>query len=176
MTTRRFLLIVAAGLGTLTAVAVIWRPRAAPDGRTPLVWVTDNNPARSEQIENFNRANPDLALSLDYGNAGLQKIILQCSSGVGPDIFDYADDQLQALAEAGVVWDVTAAAQEMGFSAARDTWPAAAPLLAYDGRQYGYPCNLDVYLLIYNKNVFDDFGVPYPTGLMTMEEFFAIAE
>lgn len=176
MTTRRFLLIVAAGLGVLTVVAMIWRPRTSPDGRTPLVWVTDNNPARSEQIENFNRANPDLALGLDYGNAGLQKIILQCSSGVGPDIFDYGDDQLQALAEAGVVWDVTSAAQEMGFSAASDTWPAAAPLLSYDGRQYGYPCNLDVYLLIYNKNVFDDFGVPYPSGLMTMDEFFAMAE
>lgn len=176
MSTSRFLLIVAAFLAALTAVASWWRPEQTNDGKTPLVWVSDNNPTRAEQIGNFNKERPELALELDYANAGLQKIVLQCASGVGPDIFDYNEEQLQALAEADVLLDVTDAAGQMGFSAAQDTWPAAAEQMTYFGRQYGYPCNVDVYLLIYNKNVFDAFGAPYPQGLMTMEEFIALAQ
>jgi ABC-type glycerol-3-phosphate transport system substrate-binding protein len=176
MSTSKSLLIVAALLAALSAVAAIWRPNQIDDGRIPLVWVSDNNPVRAEQIAHFNEGHPDMNLKLDYANAGLQKIVLQCASGVGPDIFDYTEEQLQALVEAGVLWDVTGAAAEMGFSAERDTWPAAKEQMTYFGRQYGYPCNVDVHLLIYNKNVFDSLGVPYPEGILTMEEFIALAQ
>lgn len=175
MKTGRFLLIVAAVLAVLTSIAMVWRPKPEDDGRTKLVWVSDNNPARAEQIGMFNTVHPELDLTLDYANSGLQKIILQCVSGVGPDVFSYSDEQLQTLVEAGVLMDVTDEAQAMGFSAAEAAWPGAREQMTYFGRQYGYSFNVDVYLLIYNKNIFDAFGVPYPEGLMTVEEFTELA-
>lgn len=176
MTTTKFLAALLSVLLVLCGVAAIWRPEAKLDGRTPLVWVSDNNPARTLQINAFNEEHPDLFLSLDYGNNGAQKIILQCSSGVGPDIFDYVDDEIGTFAEAGVLWDVTDAAKKMQFSTENDLWPSAKNTVTYQDRQYGFPCNTGAAILIYNKNVFDHFGVPYPKHSMTWDEFFELAQ
>lgn len=175
MTTNKLIAIVFSVLLCLTVVAAIWRPKPADPSKTPIVWVSDNNPARTEQIAEFNREHPQYNLVLDYGNAGLQKLVLQSSSGVGPDVMDFGDDQLEALVQAGVLWDVTDEAAKRGFSSQADTWPTAATSMILDGRQYAYPCNAGSNILIYNKNVFDQFGVPYPKGLMTIDECLALA-
>ncbi|CAN5572007.1 hypothetical protein BH09VER1_BH09VER1_31270 [soil metagenome] len=175
MTTNKLIAIVFSVLLCLTVIAALWRPRPADPNKIPLVWVSDNNPARSEQISHFNLEHPESLLVLDYGNMDLQKLILQCSSGVGPDVMDFGDDQLEALVQTGVLWDVTEEAKKRGFSASKDSWPTAERSMTLDGRQYGYPCNTGAPILIYNKNVFDQFGIPYPKGLLTMDEFLALA-
>lgn len=175
MSTARFLVLVFTGLLALSAIAMMWRSNRASDGRVPLVWVSDNNPARALQIEAFNEENPGLNLQLDYGNSGAQKIILQSSSGVGPDIFDFQDDDMGTFVESGILWDITEPASRLGFSAAKDCWPASRQNLLYNGRQYGFSCSAGAVILIYNKNVFDYFGVPYPQGLMTWDEFVGLA-
>lgn len=92
-------------------------------------------------------------------------------------IFDvYAGEQLQTYAQAGVLWDVTEAARQGGFSAAEDLWPSAREEVTYEGRQYSYPCNLGASILFYNKNVFDHFGAPYPEGILTWDEFLALGK
>src|SRR5262245_19078404 len=118
MTTTKFLAAIIVALLVLSGLAYIWRPGKGPEGKAPLVWVSDNNPARTLQIQAFNQENPDFNLTLDYGSTGAQKIILQCASGVGPDIFDYNDDGLETFVEAGVLMDVTEQAKAMGFDAA----------------------------------------------------------
>lgn len=176
MTTSKLLVIVFAALIVLSGLASIWRPDRNPDGKTPLVWVSDNNPARTAQINAFNEENPDFLLTLDYGSTGAQKIILQCASGVGPDLFDFNNEEIGTYVESGVVWDVTDAAGKMGFSAEKDGWPKGRKTYTYGGRQYGFPCNTGSQILIYNKNVFDHFGIPYPAGLMTWEDFVELAK
>lgn len=174
MSITRFLSFLFLLLAFLTGVAALWRPPGEPGNRVKLIWVSDNNPMRAAQIDAFNRENPELLLKLDYSNVGLQKILLQCGSGIGPDIFDYHDEQMQSLVEAGVLSDVTEAAAEQGFSADR-CWPAGSAALTYQGRQYGFPCNIGANVLFYNRNVFDDFGVAYPKGLMTIPQFIELA-
>ncbi len=176
MTTSKLLLIVFAALIALSGLAAIWRPDQKLDGKTPLVWVSDNNPARTAQIEAFNELHPNLQLSLDYGSSGAQKIILQSASGVGPDIFDFGSEDIGTYVEAGVVWDVTEAAAKMGFSAEKSGWPNGSMTYTQEGRQYGFPCNTGSSILIYNKNVFDHFGIPYPSGLMTWDALVELAQ
>lgn len=176
MTTTKFLAALLATLIALSVVASFWKPKLTKDGKTTLSWVSDNNPARTAQINTFNEENPGLNLRLDYGNIGVQKIILQSTSGVGPDIFDFSDDQMESYVEAGVLWDVTDAAQKMGFSGKEAGWPGGVDTYTYEGRQYGFPCNTGSNTLIYNKNVFDFFGIPYPDKVMTWDEFFEFAQ
>ncbi len=176
MTSTKLLVIIFAALIVMSGLAAIWRPEQNLGGRTPLVWVSDNNPARTAQINAFNEKNPGLLLSLDYGSAGAQKIILQCASGVGPDIFDFGNEDIGTYVEAGIVWDVTGAAAKMGFSGEKVGWPNGWMTCVYGGRQYGFPCNMGSNILIYNKNVFDHFGIPYPPGLMTWEDFIELAK
>lgn len=176
MTTGKFLIIIFAVLGALSGLAYIWTPKQDFGGKIPIVWVSDNNPVRAAQIEAFNRENPDLHLYLDYNNSGAQKVVLQCSSGVGPDLFDYGDFDQQSYVEAGILWDVTEAADKMGFSVRKQGWPGGLDAGLCFGRQYGYYCNIGANILIYNKNVFDYFGVPYPKEQMTWEEFLTLTE
>jgi ABC-type glycerol-3-phosphate transport system substrate-binding protein len=176
MTTTKFLAALLATLIVLSVVASFWKPQNKVQGKTLLTWVSDNNPARTAQINAFNEENPDLHLRLDYGNSGVQKVILQSSSGVGPDIFDFGDDQLESYVESGILWDVTEAARKMGFSGQESGWPGGVDTYSYEGRQYGFPCNTGSSTLIFNKNVFDHFGVPYPDKVMTWDEFFEFAQ
>jgi ABC-type glycerol-3-phosphate transport system substrate-binding protein len=171
MTTKKLLLLLVVILGLLSTLAGLWKPNQDLHGRTPIIWVSDNNPARAAQIQGFNEQHPDLHLIPDFNNTGTQKVILQCASGVGPDIFNVGDGDLQTYVEAGILWDITEQASEMDFSVQTQSFPNAKGAALCFGRQYTYYCNNGVNILIYNKNVFDYFGVPYPKEDLTWEEF-----
>ncbi|MCG3148610.1 MAG: hypothetical protein PCFJNLEI_02055 [Verrucomicrobiae bacterium] len=174
---RLLLTSILSALVLLTIIAQWLKPAPPQDGKTPLVWVSDNNPERQRQITTFNQLHPDLRLNLDPNNTGLQKVIVQSSSGVGPDLCDsYSAGQLQTLVDTGIAWDITEPAAAQGFAMADKVWPGAAAEISYNGRQYSYPCNVNVDILIYNKNIFDRFGVPYPRADMTWDEFVTVAK
>ena len=75
------------------------------DNRTIIRWVTDNNPARREQIALFERLNPDIKVKLDPG--GGHKLLIQCAAGVGPDIFDVTSPQVKRYATLGMLYNLS---------------------------------------------------------------------
>ena len=176
MTTWRVLATIGVILSLLLVVAEIWRPADDLGGRTKLIWVSDNNPARTDQINTFNRENPQYKLELDPNSRGLEKVLLQCSSGVGPDVIDvYDGGELQTYVEAGVLADITDDANKLGFGLG-SSWPTMAGEISVDGRQYSYPCNIGTMIIIYNKNVFDFYGVPYPSAVSTWDDLIKLAQ
>ena len=54
-----------------------------PEKPLKWIWASDNNPARTDQIATFDREHPRDKLALDYDDMGMQKVLLQCSSGIG---------------------------------------------------------------------------------------------
>ncbi|NOY81564.1 MAG: extracellular solute-binding protein [Kiritimatiellaeota bacterium] len=161
----------------LTFVAWRLRPAPAPPGKIPLTWVSDDNPARREQIALFNRLHPDYLLRLDPGNTGMEKVIVQSLAGVGPDLFDCYDGyQLSAYVRSGIAWDVTDALKKAGIDVTRDVWPAVFPNILHEGRVYGFPTNVAVNAIWFNKDIFDAAGIPYPTGTMTWQQFLPLAQ
>ncbi len=72
-----------------------------------LTWVTDDNPARREQMALFRefcvaKGRPDIDIKLDPTNAGMDKVVVQSVGGVGPDLFDmYERGQLVSYHDAG---------------------------------------------------------------------------
>ncbi|MGJ3242333.1 MAG: ABC transporter substrate-binding protein [Opitutales bacterium] len=174
---KSFLVIALSLLTAWSVLALVLKPEPPPEGITRLVWVSDNNPARQEQIQLFNELGEGRGLVLDYGNGGVEKIIVQSASGVGPDIFDTFNlAQLESIVEAGIAQDLSELPQAEAYDA-DDLWPAARDGLIFNGGQWGYPANINVNILIYNKNVFDRFGVPYPEPheSMSWEAFLALA-
>ncbi|WP_373264412.1 ABC transporter substrate-binding protein [Hungatella hathewayi] len=46
---------------------------------------------------------------------------------------------------------------------------------AIDGKIYGLPYRKDIWMLFYNKDIFDAAGIPYPTERMTLDEYRELA-
>jgi multiple sugar transport system substrate-binding protein len=159
---------------------VAWRTQPTPPpGKLPLVWVSDDNPARREQIALFNRLHPEYDLRLNPGDesAGIEKVLLQCLAGVGPDLFDcYDASELNTYVRAGVGWDITEELAKRGIAVEGNVWPATLPLITREGRVYGFPTNACVDAIWINKDMFDRAREPYPKGPWTWKEFIPVAQ
>jgi multiple sugar transport system substrate-binding protein len=165
-----------AALFVLSIIAWAIQPRTAPSGKTPLVWISDDAPARREQIGLFNRRNPRLSLSLDPSDSGVEKVIVQSIAGVGPDLFDcYSADPLSAYVRSGIVWDVTGELRKRGIDIDRDVWNVCKPDAVLDGRVYGFITNASVNALWINREIFARASVPLPHGPWTWQEFLPLA-
>ena len=162
-------------LVTLSVIAHQLAPRRELGGKLLLTWTSDDNPARRAQIALFNREHPSYQLQLDPNNVGMEKVIVQSLAGVGPDLFDcYSYAQLTAFVKAGVAWDVTDLYRRNGMRV-EDIWPVVHPNCIYEGRAYGHPTNAATDALWFNKQLFRKYGVPYPRGDWTWDQFIEVA-
>jgi ABC-type glycerol-3-phosphate transport system substrate-binding protein len=179
----KYLLIGFAALMLLwTGLTIAMLPEQGGSDRIPLVWTTDANPQREPQVNWFNRLYPDYHLRIDPDNSGVMKVVVQCSAGMGPDLIgQVALGSIETYVSAGILWDITERANEMGFGL--ETLPEAMrPLVQYrdpetfELRQYIYPANAANRILIYNKDLFDRYGVPYPPKDLTWEKYIELAK
>ncbi|MDT8391372.1 MAG: extracellular solute-binding protein [Lentisphaeria bacterium] len=187
MTMRKLFMVVSGVLLGMSVVAWLWRTDDDAGGKTRLVWVSDPNPMRIRQVELFNDLNPDLSLKLDPDNSGTMKVIVQSSAGMGPDLIGQVtfDRTMGLYLDAGVLMDLTEVAPKYGFSYA--TLPEQVQRLCYvrvyDAEtntlkrgQFGYPANNANSFVIFNKTIFDRYGVPYPNSDMTWEQFVEVTK
>ena len=165
-----FFMVVVLGLYAVARLT-LERP---PADKIHLRWATDPNPARKVQTELFSKLYPGIEVSVESGNMG--KLIVQCATGVGPDIIDvYNIQQMDGYVNAGILLDLTPYASSMGFDPSK-TYPSLRDALTSEGRQYRFPCNVWANCVVYNRKVFDDHGVPYPKDGWTYKDFVKIAE
>ena len=143
-----------------------------------LYWVTDPNPARIEQIRLFHEwlvkngyttpeGRPCVELRLDTANNDGSKKIIQGVSGVAGDIMDAPIPSFQPL---GILADVTDDARRLGFDMSA-TYAALEPNLTVDGRQYGFPCNVNVVGLWANVDTFRKAGMEPPPRTWDFQTF-----
>ncbi len=57
-----------------------------------------------------------------------------------------------------------------------DYWPALLESAMYNGSVYGFPRDIGLEVLYYNKDIFDEAGVEYPTDEWTWDDLLAAAE
>jgi multiple sugar transport system substrate-binding protein len=58
----------------------------------------------------------------------------------------------------------------------QDYWPALLEWATYEGSVYGFPRDIGLVVLYYNKDIFDEAGVPYPDESWTWDDLLAAAE
>ena len=154
-------------MAAASIVTVLTEPAAQT--RVPILyWVTDPNPARIEQIELFHTwlvehghttpdGRPCVELRLDTANRGGKQII-QGVSGVAGDVMDC---HIPTMVDVGMLEDVTEAAQRLGFDMSH-TYGALESELTVEGRQYGFPCNVNVAGYWVNVDTFAKVGMEPP--------------
>ncbi len=152
-----FCCLLAASFGT-------WLTEPDTRAKVPvLYWVTDQNPARLEQVSLFHQwleknHLPKVELRLDMVNN--RKITIQSVAGISGDIIDTA---VPVACTIGYAADVTEYAKnpQHPFDLSK-TYPSLEPVLFDHGRQYGFPCNVSVLLYWINNEAFQKAGMALP--------------
>ena len=75
----------------------------------------------------------------------------------------------------GVLENLDPWIEESGYNL-DDYWPALLESATYNGSVYGFPRDIGLEVLYYNKAIFDEAGVEYPTENWTWEDLRAAAE
>jgi multiple sugar transport system substrate-binding protein len=158
-----------------------WRRLPGSSGSVPVfTWVTDNNPARAEQIALFQKwlqrvGGPPGKVELDVSNDDDTKKIIQSVSGVGSDVMDVAGQKLSYFTAIGFLADVTDVARELHYDFSH-TYPALESEIGIrnadgDLRQYLFPCNVSTNMGIVNCSAFEQFHQPIPKSRWTVQDF-----
>lgn len=175
----------------LTACAVPPTPAAeGPPAEEPaaeeepitLTWAFWGSPAEAEThmkvADAFMAEHPNIKIEtmIEPWNDYFTKIQTLWASGdasVIPDVLflwptpRYAAD--------GVLENLEPWIEKSGYDL-NDYWPALLESAMYEGDVYGFPRDISVEVLYYNKDIFDEVGVDYPTEDWMWDDFLAAAE
>jgi multiple sugar transport system substrate-binding protein len=169
----------AAGAGAALAACVpaaIEGPHRS--GRAQLVyqdWRTDWFPGMAQaQLEKFHALHPDIQVffTMDPEDLG-DAMVADFQAGTAPDVFDGCCDFFPAWAQQGYLLDLRPFVEADLDRETLDDWDQAQyqALFTADGKQFGLPKYHGALALIYNKDLFDEYGVDYPDGTWTHDDY-----
>ena len=180
-TRRKALGYLAAGAGALATYTATGRA-FAQDETHELTWATNNlegtEPEMLQKVTDlFVAANPNYKVTvLKYDGATYdQKLLADIMAGTLPDLFVSADIYTKPFFDAGLTADLVPLAAEAGFDLTNFD-ELFLSLAEYEGKIGFLPRAADVVVTYYNKRMFDDAGVPYPTPDWTYDDMLAAAE
>ncbi|POZ89358.1 MULTISPECIES: ABC transporter substrate-binding protein [Petrotoga] len=125
------------------------------------------NPAEEsgikEIVQKFNSSHQDIQVRWDpIAGDYKQTLMTRLSGGQGPDLF-YVDVYVfEELARANVLQPLNLYIQRDGFDI-DDFYPNLVDAFIFNNRIYGIAKDFSTLALFYNKEIFDQYGVPYPT-------------
>lgn len=126
----------------------------------------------------FMAKNPNIKVEIvtspwdDY-NTKLKTLIASGDKGLY-DVFFYGFN-VEDLVRQGVIEDLDPWAKQTGYSF-DDYWPGILDRTTVDGKVYGLVRDADASILYYNKDIFDEAKVAYPTEAWTWADLTAAAE
>jgi multiple sugar transport system substrate-binding protein len=93
------------------------------------------------------------------------------TGGALPDVFWMHSNQVIRYESSGMLMDITDRIKGSSIADMSNFAPDLVGLYSLDGRNYGIPKDLDTIALFYNKKIFDEMGVAYPTDEWTWDDF-----
>lgn len=131
--------------------------------------------AIQEQIKpDFEKLYPDIEVELvQMGPWDLMdKLLISIASGVGaPDVSEVLRRAFSPYAESGGLVDLT----ELASKYKNDVLPAAWAQSVFDGKLYGAPGDTNPGWVMYNKEIFDQYGLD-PEAIVTWQDFLEVGQ
>ena len=141
------------------------------------MWDMATQPAFTAVINAFVEVNPGVTVepidipSADYGT----KLSVMLNGGSEVDVFWIKDaDTIYPIAKRGQMADLSSYIARDGVDLS--DYNGLADNFDIDGKQIAIPFRTDYYALFYNKDIFDEAGVEYPSNDMTWAEFEELAK
>lgn len=129
--------------------------------------VTGDEAYYRQKIVEFHEQYPDISVEL-------RSYEIEAASDVAADDADVLitwEDTLAALYAQGDLFDLQAMIETEPSLDLEDFHPGALPLFSGQGATWAIPAGLDVDVMYYNQDLFDQYGVPYPEIGWTLDDF-----
>ena len=127
-------------------------------------------------ISAFEKANPSIKVQVEVSSWGeyWTKLQIQTAGGTAPDVFLMNAPSFVDYARKNLLHDLSPYIKRDNYSL--DVFPKhLVELYQQDRKQYGIPRDFDTIALFYNKKLFDECGLDYPTADWTYEDLEAAA-
>jgi multiple sugar transport system substrate-binding protein len=134
--------------------------------------------AMTSAAARFNATHPKIHVTVqNYGNAdyALQKVLTAIRGGAYPDIAYLYGSWAANIARSPTAVDLSSRIKEPGVDW-NDFWPAERQAVQVGDKVIGMPALVDNLALVYNKKLFDQAGIPYPTANWTWDDFRSAAQ
>ena len=129
-------------------------------------------------IDDFNSSHPDVVVSKDAGGVNSDRMLQKVTAGLQadnyPDIAYIYGSDLANLAQGEQLLDLSTAIDDGDLNGDRFV-EAGKQGVTVDDKPRAVPAFIDNLAVVYNKKIFDDAGVPYPTDDWTWDDFLSTA-
>ncbi|HAL61222.1 MAG TPA: sugar ABC transporter substrate-binding protein [Chloroflexi bacterium] len=131
-----------------------------------------------EMIQIFEEEHPGIEVKVELAPFGeyFTKLQTLIAGGTAPDVFELNYENFVSFAAKGVLLDLGPLAQADEEFDPTVFYPRAYNAFNLNGIQFGLPETFSTVVLYYNKDLFDDAGVAYPTADWTWADAVAAAE
>jgi multiple sugar transport system substrate-binding protein len=149
---------------------------AEPVTLTMAVWDLATTPYWQAMVDAYEAQNPNVTVELvDISSAEyIDKVNIMLSGGDETDIITVKDiPQYSAMLTRNQIIPLNDLIDQAGLDLS--VYSGAADDLTIDGSIYALPFRSDIWILYYNKDLFDAAGVDYPANDITWDEFDALA-
>ena len=124
--------------------------------------------------DKFNQSQSKIYIKFEPVQGGTQKIITEIAGGAAPDIF-YWCTPMPELIMKKVVVDISPFIEKEDIDPL-DYFPSVWNGSEFEDKIYGLPCYWSTDAIAYNKDLFDQEKVPYPSFDWTWDEFLKTAQ
>ena len=162
-------LAVSLALGLVIGIQLPVSSQAA-EATVTVVMPTQWKEALNPSILAFNEANKDVDIAVNWGGAQDQLI----AANKAPDIINTGD--LLVNVQKNLLTNLNTFIMKDKTIKAMDFYPQLYSRMKVDGEVLAFPYRFNVQLLYYNKGLFDDAKVKYPTAKWTQKEYIAAAK
>ncbi|MFW2574750.1 sugar ABC transporter substrate-binding protein [Serratia nevei] len=129
------------------------------------VWDRNQLPAEQEIAKRFEQANPNIKIEIELTPSAqyFVKLDSAAAGGVAPDIFWINMPYFVQYAKNGIMEPLAPYIKDSGLQL-DDVVASSVKAYQYDGQQMAIPRDVDSIAVWYNKKLFDQAGVSYPTS------------
>lgn len=155
-----------------------------PNAAVTLTWWTGQSDAAEKLLEDlaaeFTKLHPNVTIKTSSGASSteelLQKLSAGFASGTHPNISYAFGSWASELESSGKMQDITEQVKDPSVGWDEFSQAARATVQPTGKATIGFPALVDNISLIYNKTVFDNAGLAYPTDQWTWDDFRAAAK
>lgn len=174
------------GLPLIALLIVVWgyyrsqkEQGHLEDEKVRLILAINSNsrerPLFIEAVDVFMKEHPNIEVEIRKvsGVRYYQKILVMMAGKIAPDLM-WMGQSFAEFADKGAFLDITDRLEKD--IRTEEFLPQALSWYSMNGKQYGIPYSIQMRVFVYNKKLFDEAGIPYPSDEWDFDEFLEVTK